>query len=139
MSENGSAEKIKAEWLTRLRELMDKVRQWAEDSGWATREIEFTLKDRRIGDHRVPALLMQESAVKLMLEPVGALTPGASGMVDLYQMPAYDDVASFYYSDGQWKLHWPGHSAPNEDGVEVLPVTKDAFSRVLTEMLAHAA
>ena len=49
---------------------------------------------------------MQEGTVRIILEPIARSTPGAEGVVDLYLMPAYDDVATLFYEDG-WKLHYP--------------------------------
>ena len=36
----------------------------------------------------------------------GALAPGTEGVIDLYLMPAYDDIASIYYSGDRWNLHY---------------------------------
>ncbi len=50
-----------------------------------------------------PALLMQEGpSAGLILEPIARSAPGADGVVDLYLLPAYDDIASLYfYNDPQ--------------------------------------
>jgi hypothetical protein len=93
-------------WIARVTSLVDQVEQWAKEIGWATRRVEKNLQDARIGKHRVPALLMQEDTCRVLLEPIGRSTPGAEGVVDLYLMPAYDDIAGLYYYGNRWNLHY---------------------------------
>ena len=77
---------------------MQTVQTWADALGWSTRQIEVTLTDSQIGKYKAPALLLQEDAIRILLEPIGRSAPGAEGVVDLYLMPAYDDIASLYLS-----------------------------------------
>ncbi len=42
----------------------------------------------------------------MLLDPVARFTPSAVGVVDLYLMPAYDDIASLYLVVGEWRLHY---------------------------------
>ncbi|HET6573757.1 MAG TPA: hypothetical protein VFG68_09165 [Fimbriiglobus sp.] len=77
-----------------------------------------------------------------MAEPIARFVPGADGVVDLYLMPAYDDIASLYYQEGEWKLHYalPGDLAvahPKEG--EAHPLTKEVFGAAVGEMAKHAA
>ena len=63
-------------------------------------------------------------------------------VVDLYLMPAYDDIASLYLMNGEWRLHYmlPGaNSAGTVKDAESSPLSKEAFERVLDEMTANAA
>ena len=95
------------------------------------------LDDARIGEHRVPSLLMQEDTCRLHLEPVGRSAPGAEGVVDLYLMPAYDDIATLYYYNGRWNLHYFFPRAPEVAAVrntEAMPLSKETFAKVLAEM-----
>ena len=80
-------------WISRVNLLVDEVERWARDEGWSTRRIEKRLEDAWIGPHRVPALLMQEELCRGLLEPLGLSAHGSEGVVDLYLMPAYDDIA----------------------------------------------
>jgi hypothetical protein len=132
----------RAIWIERVNFLVDQVEQWATEMGWSTRRIEKKLDDVRIGKHRVPALLMQQETDRVLLEPVGRTTPGAEGVVDLYLMPAYDDIASLYFYDDRWNLHYifpgtTGAAAVRE--AAPMPLSKETLERVLTEMRRDAA
>ncbi len=133
---------LRDDWLARLGELVGKVKGWAEQSGWKTREITKSMKDSVLGEYRAPALLMQRETVEAILNPFSRFVPGADGAVDLYLMPAYDDIASLYFLDGEWKLHYVFHDAPAVAEVrepEVLPLSEGTVIRVLEEIAAHAA
>jgi hypothetical protein len=132
----------RAIWIERVHVLVDEVERWATEMGWSTRRIEKKLDDVRIGKHRVPALLMQQDTFRVLLEPVGRSTPGAEGVVDLYLMPAYDDIASLYFYDDRWNLHYlfPGTTgAATVREAAPMPLSKEALERVLTEMRRDAA
>lgn len=129
-------------WIGRVGSLVEQLQQWAGELGWSSRRVEKTLADARTGEHRVPALLMQEDTCRILLEPVGRAAPGADGVVDLYLMPAYDDIASLYYNQNRWNLHYmfPGAgtiAAPRE--FSAIPLTKDVFESVISQMKQHAA
>jgi hypothetical protein len=64
------------------------------------------------------------------------------GVVDLYLMPAYDDIASLYFYDGQWHLHYLAPGTPvvgNMREARAKPLSKDTLQEVLEEMRRHAA
>ncbi|MFT3878945.1 MAG: hypothetical protein QM703_04705 [Gemmatales bacterium] len=128
-------------WIHRVNELVTMIEKWARELGWSTRRIEKRLEDARVGTHRIPALLMQAETCQIILDPVGRSSPGTEGMVDLYLMPAYDDIASIYHYKGQWNLHYV---FPNRKAVasvreaEAQPLSKDALEKVLAEMKKHA-
>lgn len=131
----------RATWIERVTSLVDQVERWAAELGWSTRRVEKKLDDDRIGRHRVPALLMQQETFRVLLEPVGRTTPGAEGVVDLYLMPAYDDIASLYFYDDRWNLHY---ISPGTTGVASVreaapaPLTKETLENVLSEMRRDA-
>src|SRR5262245_26987296 len=89
-------EKVREEWLERLSGLVETVRRWAQDLDWSTRRIEKKMEDSEIGTYKAPALLLQKEAIRVLLEPIAHAAPGVEGIVDLYLMPAYDDVARLY-------------------------------------------
>lgn len=128
-------------WIERVAKLVADVEQWANELGWATKRVEKKLDDARIGAHRIPALLMQAETCRIILEPVGRSAPGTDGVVDLYLMPAYDDIASIYHYEGHWNLHYvfPGQrpvAAPRD--AQALPLSKESLGQVLAEMKQHA-
>jgi hypothetical protein len=130
-------------WIDRIASLVVQVEQWAKEMGWSTRRIEKKLDDARIGTHRVPALLIQQDICRALLEPIGRTTPGAEGVVDLYLMPAYDDIASLYYYGDRWNVHYNTIRGTNAvvpaPRTESMPLSKDILGKVLAEMKQNAA
>lgn len=132
----------RAIWMERITALVGQVEQWARELGWATRRVVKKLDDARIGKHRVPALLMQEDTCRVLLEPVGRSAPGAEGVVDLYLMPAYDDVASLYYYGNRWNLHYrfsSSNPAATVREADAMPLSKETLEKVLAELRQNAA
>lgn len=127
------------EWIDRLDELVRTVDGWAKGLGWATRVIEKKLEDSRIGKYVAPALLMQEGTDRVLLEPIARWAPGVEGVVDLYLMPAYDDVATLFYFDGAWHLRLASAGdAPSVTEVAVA-FSRETFEEALSEMRQHDA
>ena len=129
-------------WVGLVSDLVAQVEQWTQELGWATGRIEKRLDDSQIGKHQVPALLMQEGTWRVLLEPVGRSAPGAEGVVDLYLMPAYDDIASLFFYADRWNLHYLPPGGPAVATVReatAVPLSKESLQRVLEEMKKHAA
>ena len=124
-------------WIKRVASLVGQVEQWAREMNWSTRRVEKKLDDARIGKHQVPALLMQVETCRVLLEPVGRSAPGAEGVVDLYLMPAYDDIASLYYYNDRWNLHYmlPGtKSVATVREAAAMPLSRETLEQVVAEM-----
>ena len=127
-------------WTNRVDELVDRVELWGNELGWATRRIEKRLDDSGVGAHKVPVLLLQEGTVRVLLEPVSRRAPGAEGVVDLYLMPAYDDVASLYFQEGDWHMHYAlsgGDEVVSIKEAESKPFSKETLAVVFQEMKKH--
>lgn len=132
--------KERASWIERVTALVDEVEPWAREMGWSTRRLEKRLDDDWIGRHPVPALLMQQETCRALLEPIGRSTIGTDGVVDLYLLPAYDDVASLYYYDQRWNLHHRALEGANgAPRAGAMPFSKETLARVLAEMQRNAA
>jgi hypothetical protein len=130
------------EWFGRLSELVQTVDAWARELGWATRTVEKPMEDSQIGRFKAPGLLMQEGVDRILLEPIGRSAPGAEGVVDLYLMPAYDDIATLYFYEGRWNLHCASSQTGAVETVRETPskpLSKDTLREVLDEMRQHAA
>jgi hypothetical protein len=128
-------------WLASLRHLIGQVRKYASELDWATKQIEKPMEDSEIGTYRAPALLMQHETAKVLLEPVGRTAPGTEGVVDLYLMPGYDDIASFYHYSNRWNLHYlaPGQKSVGDiRQAESKPLTKPSLRAVLEELRKNA-
>lgn len=128
-------------WLERLRKLMERIKEWAEGLDWATKLVDKRMEDAEIGNYIAPALLIQREAVRLFLEPIARSAPRAEGVVDLYLMPSYDDIASIYYYHGRWNIHYMFQESPTIASVreaEGKPLTKEVLRDVFDEMTANA-
>ncbi len=132
--------KLRRTWIERLHKLVNTVKTWAEELEWATKVVDRKLEDPDIGAHIAPALLLQNEAVKLFLEPVSRVAPGTEGVVDLYLMPSYDDICSLYYYNGKWNVHYAFGDDPHQNRLESesRPLTKSTLKRVFDEMKFHA-
>jgi hypothetical protein len=129
------------EWLERIRELLATVKGWADELDWATRVVDKKIEDPEIGNYKAPGLLLQKETVRLFLEPVARAAPGTEGVVDLYLMPSYDDIASLYYYNNQWNVHYMFEGAPTVGNIReaaAKPLTKATLGLVFDEMKAHA-
>lgn len=142
MSEKtATVEEMKAEWLARLHSLVAQIEQWARDRDWSTRRIEKRMEDSILGVYQAPALLLQQDVVRLFLEPISHSTPGSEGAVDLYLMPAYDDIASIYFADGGWHVHYVFEDSPPAakfDKSMTQPLSQETFESILKSMKIHA-
>jgi hypothetical protein len=125
----------RSSWIDRVSALVGQVEQWAKEMNWSTRRVEKRLDDSRIGRHVVPALLMQEDTCRILLEPIARSAPGAEGVVDLYLMPAYDDIAVLFYYSDRWNLHYNldrGTSSVRPvSEAEAMPLSKETLAKVL--------
>jgi hypothetical protein len=136
---------VRDEWLKRLAELIDQVERWAKELGWATRRLEKQVEDSQCGVHAAPGLLLQKDFTKVMLEPIGPPAPGATPIVDMYLMPAYDDLASLYFSmEEGWRIQYFVPEKANVLPIDSLqlqarPFSKKALREVVEEMSSHAA
>jgi len=139
---SGDVRALREDWVARLSTLVDDVELWAKQLDWATRRVDKKMQDSEIGDYRVPVLLLQKETVRILLEPIARSAPGAEGVVDLYLMPAYDDIASLYYCDAKWHLHYMFTGTPTVGttrDAEAQLLTKESLESVLKEMKANAA
>jgi len=100
-----------------------------------------SLDDSELGSYKAPALLMQEGSVRVLLEPIARSAPGANGVVDLYLMPAYDDIASLYLGSDGWRLHYMFPGTPSTATIrdaDSKPLAKETLAEVLCEMKKNA-
>lgn len=128
-------------WLAMLAGLIGPVEQWAKELGWSTKRIEKPMEDSEVGKYTAPALLLQEETTKVLLEPITRSAPGAEGVVDLYLMPGYDDIASLYYYNNRWNLHYMSAEQKVVATIReaaAKPLTRDSLKRVLEGMKANA-
>ena len=131
------------EWLSRLDDLVTRTKAWTDGTGgWKTRTIQKSMKDSRLGPYKAPALLMQRETVEVILDPVARFAPGTDGVVDLYLLPAYDDIARLHFTDGVWKLRYAFRATAKVAGIkpaESMILDEISLRRVLNEIVTHVA
>lgn len=125
----------------RVKALVEDVKAWVEPHEWVTKDYEKKMRDD--GQlYVVPALFLQKGPTRVLLDPVAYDVPGAEGVVDLYLMPTYDDMASLYFEDGRWTIHYPFPPSAAETlsviETSVLPLGEEAILQVLDSIAAHA-
>lgn len=128
--------------MSRLAALIELVNAWVTTAGWSTRRVEKKMQDSEFGTYQAPALLMQEGTTRVILEPIARSAPGADGVVDLYLLPAYDDIASLYFYADRWNIHYPFPGDPPVSAVEEIPprpLSEETLKAVLEEMAKNAA
>ena len=131
----------RAAWIQRVSQLVKLVEGWAKEFGWSTKRIDKKIEDARLGNHKAAGLVMQEDTVRILLEPISASAPGSDGLVDLYLMPGYDDIASLYHQQGGWHVHYVFPQPEAVTGIkegETQPMSKKTFVAILGEMKKHA-
>lgn len=141
MISNSHPDQLRDDWLHRLSVLIENIQNWAVAIGWTTRKIEVTLSDSELGKYKAPALLLQEDNLRVLLEPIARSAPGAEGVVDLYLMPAYDDIASLYFYDNAWHVHYMFPRTPTVATIrdaEAKPLSLDVLRDVLEAMKENA-
>lgn len=123
--------KLLREWLALLTPLLDSIERWADELGWAKRRVQKLMEGDGIGDYLAPALLLQEDMIRIAVDPIGRSAPGTDGIVDMYLMPAYDDIARFHYHGARWHLRsiMEGGSAGREFTSK--PLSKKVFREIL--------
>jgi hypothetical protein len=139
--QSAAPEEMRDRWLRELRALIIKVEDWARDLDWCYRRIERKMEDSQIGAYKAPALLLQKETIRVLMEPIARSAPGVEGLVDLYLLPAYDDIASLYHYGGGWHVHYPfpgDTPAGNIRDTGGRPLSKDTFRQVLEELVSHA-
>ena len=130
------------QFQNRVRALVEQVRGWAEPHEWVTKEYTKRIRDADNQVYPIPALLLQKGPTRVLLDPVAYDVPGAEGVVDLYLMPTYDDLASLYFEGEGWKIHYAFPADPGETHsvieTKALPLNGETLNEVLDSIAAHA-
>ena len=130
------------QFQNRVVALVNQVRQWVEPHDWVTKP--YPKKMRDVGNHlyEIPALYLQKGPIRVLLDPVAYDVPGTEGVVDLYLMPTYDDMASLYFEGGRWMIHYAFPPDPMETHsvieTKVLPLDETTINQVLDSIATYA-
>jgi len=133
---------ILADWIARLTDLVDNLEAWAKSLDWSTRRIDKPMKDSITGPYQAPGLLLQKDFTRILIDPISRSTPSLEGRVDIYLMPALDDIAILYFDLGRWNIY--DQLSDNEPIPSVRdslprPLTKETFAEILDKLTQHAA
>jgi hypothetical protein len=127
----------------RVAALVEQVRWLVEPHDWVTKTYAKKMRDIENRVYEVPALFLQKGPIRVLLDPVAYDVPGAEGVVDLYLMPTYDDMASLYFEKGTWMIHYAFPPDPTETHsvieTKALPLSEETINKVLDSIAAHAA
>ncbi|CAN5403444.1 hypothetical protein BH10PLA2_BH10PLA2_14860 [soil metagenome] len=126
----------------RVEALVEEVRSFAEPHEWVTKPYPKKFRDADQSIYMIPALFLQKGPVRVLLDPVAYDVPGSEGVVDLYLMPTYDDMASLYFENGHWLIRYayPATSMEQAQLVEADAILLDEVSinQVLDSIAANA-
>lgn len=142
VQELANPNQVRDEWIKRLQDLVTDVEKWAKEIGWEVTRIDKKMRDSGVGSYKAPALVFQKEFTRLLLDPISREAPGADGVVDLYRMPALDDVASLYSYKGKWQIHDVQPKKITEamvDEAEAIPLTRESFEAVVGRIGSHGA
>ncbi|MHB1033390.1 MAG: hypothetical protein ACYC35_03265 [Pirellulales bacterium] len=130
------------QFQNRVEALVEQVRGWVEPHEWVTKAYTKKIRDVDTQVYLIPALFLQKGPIRVLLDPVAYDVPGAEGIVDLYLMPTYDDLASLYFEEGTWRIHYAFPPDPKETHsvveTEALPLSEETVNKVLDSIAAHA-
>ena len=129
-------------WLERLSSLMALIEEGAEQHGWSVRRIAKQMKNGQPVTYEAPSLILQFEFARVLVEPIAMDAPGTEGIVDLYLMPAYDDMASIYFYGEGWHIHYMFPGDPNVASIreaEGKQLSKETLVEVLDEIKKNAA
>jgi len=124
------------QFRSRVEALVEQVRPWVESHEWVTKPYTKKLRDSDGQIFLIPALFLQKGPIRVLLDPIAYDVPGAEGVVDLYLMPTDDDLASLYFEEGAWRIHYAFPPDPME--AQTLPLNEQTVNEVLDSIAAHA-
>ena len=126
----------------RVEALVAQVEQWSGPHEWVTKRYPKRMRDAGRQIFEIPALYLQKGPVRVLLDPLAYDVPGAEAAVDLYLMPTYDDLATLFFEDGGWVIHYAFPSEPGQTNsgteTQALPLSEGTLNQVLDSIAAHA-
>lgn len=132
---------LRSTWQQRVDQLLSSIKTWSEAEGWSTKSVPIFLESRFLGPHPTSMLYLQKDRCRLQVEPISPTPQGAEGLVDIYRLPALDDIASIYFYDGAWKIHHLLDDAAhvnNKHEAAAKPFDQRSLAEVLQSMVSHA-
>jgi len=135
--------KQRSQFQKRVKALVKQVRDWVEPHEWITKPYPKKMRDVDHQVFEIPALFLQKGPTRVLLDPVAYDVPGAEGVVNLYLMPTYDDMASLYFENGEWVIHYAFPPDPIETHsvieTKALALSESTMNQILDSIANHAA
>jgi hypothetical protein len=126
----------------RVEALVEQVEGWIGPHDWVTKRYPKKMRDVDRQIFEIPALFLQKGPIRVLLDPVAYDVPEAEGVVDLYLMPTYDDLARFFFEGGAWAIHYAFPTEATQTSCEpeaqAMPLTEETLNQVLDSIAAHA-
>ncbi len=132
----------RAQYQQRVEQLVEQVRLWVEPHEWVTKTYPKKMHDENRQTFEIPALFLQKGPSRLLLDPIAYDVPGAEGVVNLYLMPTYDDMATLSLESGRWLIRYafPHDSIGSHSVIEAeaLPLSEATINQILDSIATHA-
>ena len=129
-------------FATLVKDLITQVEANLDDPEWVKKRYMKKMRDADRSVYEVQFLTLQKGPVRLSLDPTGYDIPGAEAAVDLYLMPTYDPLATFYNEGGHWYLHSRFLPKPENEGLvkegRRAPFSHDTLNQVMEAIVEHA-
>jgi len=132
----------RVEFAKLVENLITQVEADLDNPEWVKKRYMKKMRDADRAVYEVPFLTLQKGSIRLSLDPTAYDIPGAEAAVDLYLMPTYDPLATFYSEDGHWYLHSgflpkPENEGPVKEGRRA-SLSHDTLNQVMEAIATHA-
>lgn len=98
------------------------------------------VRDGVLGRFEIPLLLMVRNAVQVALSPITRFAPNSQGGVDLYVVPAYDQVATLTLEDDHWFIYYAFVRPTDENRnpeIDRIVISEETLIRVMDMIVTH--
>jgi hypothetical protein len=119
----------KAEWLRKIRALVNQIERWSGDEGWAVQRDQKFIHESAVGDYHAPSLRIRTPQGEVFLSPIALRVVGADGRVDMESWPNLNRV-KLILRRGRWQVVTDSNVALRETW------SRKLFRRLVHELLA---
>ncbi len=132
----------RAEFATLIETLITRIEGDLDDPEWVKKRYVKKMRDADRTVYEIPFLTLQKGPVRLSLDPTGYDIPGAEAAVDLYLMPTFDPLATFYSEGGHWSIDSGFLPEPEDERLAEegrwAPFSHDTLNHLMDAIAEHA-